>query len=562
MAARFAPLLEISRDDYRDIFGSSDEEMDNEDSDIDVSEVEDESDENDESGSEGEGDEPVEWSDRLRNIHVDEFTSPVGITFELGNEAREIDVFKMFFNDEVLNVIVRETNRYARQKLAGQALDKWQDVTLVEIRAFLGVCVVMGVNPLPYTADYWSSDPFLGKEGIQKVMTKNRFENISRFFHFNDSSVEPRQGDDGFDCLYKVRPILTHFNAKIQELYKPGKRISVDEGMIGFKGRLSFYQYMPAKPTKYGIKVWMAADASNSFVNNHEVYLGKQPGRVLANGLGYSVVMELISPFLNKNHHVYFDNFFSSPKLLQDLQNEGTCACSTVRAGRVGLPPSSRRKLKREGEMICEEKGNLVYTKWHDKCDVNILSTNFDPLAPKTVKERRKRNGDVRVEKPACVDLYNNSMGGVDRSDQLRSYYSACRPSKKWYKYLFWFIFDLSLVNSFIIFKENVQRRGRRTLVDFRFALAKQLIAGFSRRAENRKRTMKAAALEVTTTPENATGHFIIRREGNARKRHCVQCKKDGRKTSSNQAKETIYKCSQCGIALCKDPCFLRFHSA
>ena len=110
MAARFAPPLEISGDDYRDIFGSSDEEMDNEDSDIDVSEVEDESNENDESGSEGkgegEGDEPVEWSDRLHNIHVDDFTSPVGITFELGNEAREIDVFKMFFNDEILNAML------------------------------------------------------------------------------------------------------------------------------------------------------------------------------------------------------------------------------------------------------------------------------------------------------------------------------------------------------------------------------------------------------------------------------------------------------------------------
>ena len=322
---------------------------------------------------------------------------------------------------------------------------------------------------------------------------------------------------------------------------------------------------MPVHASKAD-KIWNksveAADASNGFVINHEVYLGKRPGRVLANGLGYSVVMKFVSPFLNKNHHVYFDNFFSSPKLLQDLQNEGTYAFLTVRAGRVGLPPSSRRKLKREGEMICEQKGNLVYTKWHDKRNVNILLTNFDPLAPITVKERRKRNGDVvRVEKPAC-DLYNNSMGGVDRSDQLRSYCSACRPSKKWYKYLFWFIFDLSLVNSFIIFKENVQRRGQRTLVDFRFVLAKQLIAGFSSRAENRKRTMKAAALEATTTPENATEHFIIRREGNTRKRHCVQCKKDGRKTSSNRAKETIYECAQCGIALCKDPCFLRLHSA
>ena len=70
----------------------------------------------------------------------------------------------------------------------------------------------------------------------------------------------------------------------------------------------------------------MVADASNGFVINHEVYLGKQRGRVLAHGLGYSVVMELMNPFLNKNQHVYFDNFFSFPKLLEDLQNEGTYA--------------------------------------------------------------------------------------------------------------------------------------------------------------------------------------------------------------------------------------------
>ena len=53
---------------------------------------------------------------------------------------------------------------------------------------------------------------------------------------------------------------------KIRQVYHPRKNISVDEGMIAFKGRLAFGQYMPAKPVKYGIKVWMAADASNGFV--------------------------------------------------------------------------------------------------------------------------------------------------------------------------------------------------------------------------------------------------------------------------------------------------------
>ena len=176
MVARLVQPMEISREDYDNIFGTSDEEMSNEGSDIDVSEVEDE---NDESGRESEGDEVVEGTDRLHNIHLEDFTSPVGITFEIGNEARELDVLKKFFDDEILNVIVRATNRYARQKLTGEALDKWQDVTLEETKAFFGVSVVMGVNILPSISDYWSSNQFLGNEGIQKVMTKNRYENIS-----------------------------------------------------------------------------------------------------------------------------------------------------------------------------------------------------------------------------------------------------------------------------------------------------------------------------------------------------------------------------------------------
>lgn len=152
---------------------------------------------------------------------------------------------------------------------------------------------------------------------------------------------------------------------------------------------------------------------------------------------------------------------------------------------------------------------STIYWKpdWHadkdlsGKHNVNILSKKFDPLAPKTVKERQKRNGEVLcVEKLACVDLYKNSMGGVGHSDQLPLYYSTWWPSKKWFKYLFWFIFYLSLINSFIIFKEDVQRRGR-TLVNFGIALAKELIAEFSSWAENRKCTMKAASLQATTTP-------------------------------------------------------------
>ena len=44
---------------------------------------------------------------------------------------------------------------------------------------------------------------------------------------------------------------------------------------------------------------------------------------------------------------------------MEDLLKEGKYACSTVRIDRKGLPPCSRTKLKRAGETLHSQKGNL-----------------------------------------------------------------------------------------------------------------------------------------------------------------------------------------------------------
>ena len=55
--------------------------------------------------------------------------------------------------------------------------------------------------------------------------------------------------------------------------------------MIPFKGRSSLKQYIPNKPTKRGIKVWVMADASNGYVRSAlKVYVGKQGGATITVG--------------------------------------------------------------------------------------------------------------------------------------------------------------------------------------------------------------------------------------------------------------------------------------
>ena len=154
--------------------------------------------------------------------------------------------------------------------------------------------------------------------------------------------------------------------------------------MIAYKGRLSFKQYLPAKPTKFGIKVWERAHPQTGYVHEFQVYVGKpdgQRGRVTEEGLGSRVIKDLTRNIVNKNHHLYMDNFFSNPKLFEDLRQDGVFCCGTVRANRKGMPEPLKKPsyLKNQGDMTIMQKDTLVCVAWKDKKIVHILFNNTDP---------------------------------------------------------------------------------------------------------------------------------------------------------------------------------------
>ena len=95
------------------------------------------------------------------------------------------------------------------------------------------------------------------------------------YFHLNDSSKQPPRDSPDYDKLYKIRPLLDKVISAFKSVYIPQQNISIDESIIGFKGRLSFIQYMPKKPTKWGVKAWVLAESSTGYVWNLRLYTGK-----------------------------------------------------------------------------------------------------------------------------------------------------------------------------------------------------------------------------------------------------------------------------------------------
>ena len=101
----------------------------------------------------------------------------------------------------------------------------------------------------------------------------------------------------GHDKLAHVRPVLEAIRENCLLGYNPHMDSSVDEAMVAFQGRLAFKQYLPMKPTKYGIKILVHADPHNGYANHFQMYTGKN-AKQTEHGLAARVVKDLMGTIM------------------------------------------------------------------------------------------------------------------------------------------------------------------------------------------------------------------------------------------------------------------------
>ena len=88
----------------------------------------------------------------------------------------------------------------------------------------------------------WTSAPWCQATGLCSYYVH---------FHLNNDETRPERGTTGFDKLYKNCIFLILFLVTFKDYYTSSRFLSIDESMISFKGRLSFFQYLPKKPGSY-----------------------------------------------------------------------------------------------------------------------------------------------------------------------------------------------------------------------------------------------------------------------------------------------------------------------
>ena len=108
------------------------------------------------------------------------------------------------------------------------------------------------------------------------------------------------------------------------------------------------------------------------------------------------------------------------------------------------------------GDLQVRTRGDLTAILWRDKRDAHILRNIHDPPA-----EGNFCDNNGKAMKPQVVADYNRHMGYVDKGDKMANSYSINRRTWKWTKKLFFHLFDLAILNSYILFSSLGVRKFR-----------------------------------------------------------------------------------------------------
>ena len=557
------------------------------------------------------------------------FTGDPGITFPVTNHS-PAEYFDAFFEDSMWAKLAENTNKYVKLKKeklllhkerqqndpihsigSGRTTDKnqsrlkfWHDTTADEMKIFVAHLIVFGLVKKPKIELYWSQDEVISTPFFGKYMSRNRFELLLWNIHVSDPNLinNPR-GEDGHDPLILVRPFVDMMNRKFIRNYRPAKHLSVDESTCPFKGNVFFKTYNNSKPNRFHIKLYVLSEATTGYMSCFEVYTGeaklekelkaknkaqgkqrtinkKQPANTTSNTgkddvkKTTKIVLDLLqkSNLLDLGHHVYMDNYYNSPQLLNKLLEDKTHGAGTVKTNRKGLSEAVKRaghhkgSCKKEdehglkpGEMCFRRNDKLLFLKWKDKRDVYILSSIH--TANKATKIQRNFRGE-QITKPVPVLEYNKYMFGVDLADQYLQYYQFLRKTVKWSKKFFIHCLNMVIINAFILHKNHAPNPVTQSV--FRYAIVRHLLS-------TSNVTPRGVRTFADDSPSRLKDKHYIQlypvQEGKKRcNRICHVCNftKTSVQTDHPYLKLkrwTSYHCPDCKKALCIHPCFMIYHS-
>jgi hypothetical protein len=121
---------------------------------------------------------------------------------------KPLDLWYRFVSPEILQVIANNTNE--NESLLYETREHsrrertWHDLNGADIGAYIGALMLMGIHPQSKLKDYWNTSEDKPTFPLQTEMSRERFQQISRYFKVNS----PHEVLDDDHFYAKVEPLM------------------------------------------------------------------------------------------------------------------------------------------------------------------------------------------------------------------------------------------------------------------------------------------------------------------------------------------------------------------
>ena len=395
--------------------------------------------------------------------------------------------WKAVFTNFILDKIVAYTNEY------GDAMaDRWTAVTRNDLIDFISILFLAAVVKRKDKPGNWfSNDPIFEFPLAKKITSGRKFSTMLRYLHCCSLQNQPT-GED-YDPTYKVAEVKDYLEKRFERLFLPLQQLSLDETLIRSFGRVKFKVRIVTKAARYGIKVYVLADAATSFVLRVLFYTGK---RTYYDSVDDSlkktvqVVKSLCQPYSNTHRTVYVDRFYTSVELLKELKKMKLYITGTVMKNRLPADlriakTSQTFKAMKRGDFkshqlkFKDESGNFSFAGlvcWRDR-DIVYCLTNDSDTNNSDHCHRRSKDGIIEIARPTVISKYNKFMGGVDVADMRRLHCnSTIMGQNRWWLKLFFYLLDVGTSNALVMYNESVGEDLRMNIVEFKAKLIETFV--------------------------------------------------------------------------------------
>lgn len=222
-----------------------------------------------------------------------------------------------------------------------------------------------------------------------------------------------------------------------------------------------------------GFKLFVLCNLGG-FAYRFIIYSGKEANEGSSNNQNLGVVGQTVMNLLSvvprqRNHIVYFDNYYTSLPLML-FAKQGIHSLGTIQRNRLGktCKLSTKQNVMKSSiprgfyeEYVINFEGiDMTTVSWKDNKQVVLASTYVGACLVGNIERfDKKEKKRILITCPKLIREYNMHMGGVDLMDSYLGRNRIRMKSRKWYMRIFYHLLDLTVINSWVLYKKVEEKK-------------------------------------------------------------------------------------------------------